>query len=138
MIRVETVLGLVHLVATADGNVKAKELELVNKLLLVEKLSDKDASVLLEKFQGQSRQMIFDSCIQELKKADKPTQIKYVAWLCVIANADGFMDQQEWALIYQIYHKELGLHMNDVMSKQREINRDILNRVTSFGIKVND
>lgn len=139
MVRADTILGLVHLVANADGEVKEKELELVNKMIQVESLSDKDASSLLSKFKDKDSGKLFDDCIKDLKKADRLTQINFLAWLCVIANADGFMDQEEWALIYRVYHKELNLETNEVMNRQKEINRSILNKSNvSFGIKVND
>jgi len=139
MVRADTILGLVHLVANADGEVKEKELELVNKMIQVESLSDKDASILLSKFKDKDSGKLFDDCIKDLKKADRVTQINFLAWLCVIANADGFMDQEEWALIYRVYHKELNLETNEVMNRQKEINRSILNKSNvSFGIKVND
>lgn len=139
MVRADTILGLVHLVANADGEVKEKELELVNKMIQVESLSDKDASILLSKFKDKDSGKLFDDCIKDLKKVDRVTQINFLAWLCVIANADGFMDQEEWALIYRVYHKELNLETNEVMNRQKEINRSILNKSNvSFGIKVND
>lgn len=139
MVRADTILGLVHLVANADGEVKEKELELVNKMIQVESLSDKDASILLSKFKDKDSGKLLDDCIKDLKKTDKLTQINFLAWLCVIANADGFMDQEEWALIYKVYHKELNLETNEVMNRQKEINRSILNKNNvSFGIKVND
>lgn len=139
MVRAETILGLVHLVVNADGEVKEKELELVNKMIQVESLSDKDASVLLNKFKDKDTSKLFDDCIKDLKKTDKVTQINFLAWLCVIANADGFMDQEEWALIYRVYHKELNLETNEVMNRQKEINKTILNKNNvSFGIKVNN
>lgn len=125
--------------ANADGEVKEKELELVNKMIQVESLSDKDASILLSKFKDKDSGKLLDDCIKDLKKTDKLTQINFLAWLCVIANADGFMDQEEWALIYKVYHKELNLETNEVMNRQKEINRSILNKNNvSFGIKVND
>lgn len=139
MVRAETILGLVHLVVNADGEVKEKELELVNRMIHVESLSDKDASDLLNKFKGKDAAKLLDDCIRDLRKTDKVTQINFLAWLCVIANADGFMDQEEWSLIYRVYHKELNLETNEVMNRQKEINKTILNKNNvSFGIKVND
>lgn len=138
MTNTEAIMGFVHLVVSADGEVKAKELELINKMLLVEKLSAKNAQDLLLPFKTIDKELVFANSIKGFKKSDKASQIKFIAWLCVIANADGFMDQEEWGVIYRIYHKELGLQTNEVMDKQKEINRDILNKSVSFGIKVND
>ncbi len=61
--------------------------------------------------------------IQGLKKLNVQTQIRCIAWLCVIANADGFMDREEWALIYKIYQTELNLKLDDVMNIQKSLNK---------------
>jgi len=39
----------------------------------------------------------------------------------VIANADGFMDKSEWHFIYNLYHRELSLQLDEVMKKQKEL-----------------
>jgi hypothetical protein len=39
----------------------------------------------------------------------------------VIANADGFMDKTEWQFIYKVYHKELGLNLDEIMKTQKEL-----------------
>jgi hypothetical protein len=36
------------------------------------------------------------------------------------ANADGFMDKDEWQLNYSIYHNELKLRLDDVLRVQRK------------------
>jgi uncharacterized tellurite resistance protein B-like protein len=54
---------------------------------------------------------------------DRNLQIRIVAWLCVVANGDGFMDKTEWQLIYTIYHKELNLPLEEIFKVQKELNR---------------
>jgi hypothetical protein len=48
----------------------------------------------------------------------------------VLANADGFMDRNEWQLIYQIYHKELALPLSEIFTVQKELNRLVWMRST--------
>ena len=65
--------------------------------------------------------MVLSECLEELKKLDHKKQARCVAWLCVIANADGFMDKAEWQFIYNLYHKELHLQLDEVMKLQKEL-----------------
>jgi hypothetical protein len=58
-----------------------------------------------------------------IRKLEQLQQIRIIAWLCVIANADGFMDRAEWQLIYTIYHKELDLPLSEIFAVQKELNR---------------
>ena len=46
-----------------------------------------------------------------------------MAWLCVVANADGFMDKAEWHFIYDIYHKSLNLPLDEIMVVQKQLNQ---------------
>ena len=59
--------------------------------------------------------------------------------MCVIANSDGFMDKEEWILIYKIYHTELKLSLDEVLKIQKELNMLVHGRsFGSLGVKVND
>jgi hypothetical protein len=61
---------------------------------------------------------------------DLKQQIRIVAWLCVVANADGFMDRAEWQLIYKVYHKELNLPLHDIFAVQKDLNKIIWEQTT--------
>ena len=68
-------------------------------------------------------------CITSLKSCglinDHRFGIRCIAWLCVLANADGFMDRAEWQFIYKIYHRELQLPLDVIMGVQKELMRKI-------------
>jgi len=68
-------------------------------------------------------------CVAVLKKLEKKVQIRYIAWMCVIANADGFMDKEEWKLIYRIYHKEMALPLDVIMEEQKTIKQQMMSKV---------
>jgi hypothetical protein len=69
-----------------------------------------------------------------LKNLNVKQQIRIIAWLCVVANADGFMDRGEWQLIYNIYHKELNLPLHDIFAVQKELNKKIWEKPSVIGL----
>jgi uncharacterized tellurite resistance protein B-like protein len=129
--------GLYYLLIGADGHVNEKELLLGKKMVAAEGLEEPKFLLALEQFKDQDKTHLYNNCLAGLRKLDKELQIRCVAWLCVIANADGFMDKEEWVLIYKIYHNELHLSLDDVMKTQRALNKILHGKdFWSFGVKV--
>ena len=108
---------LVH----ADGEVNDREVQLGNQMAKIEGFSEIEFNVALEMLAKRTASNVFEEGIEELKKMDHQWQVRCVAWLCVVANADGFMDKTEWQFIYKVYHKELGLNLDEVMKVQKEL-----------------
>jgi len=46
-------------------------------------------------------------------------QIRTIAWLCLIANSDGFMANEEWQFIYKTYFHELKLSREKILEEQK-------------------
>jgi uncharacterized tellurite resistance protein B-like protein len=129
--------GLYYLLIGADGQINEKELLLGKKIAAAEGLEEAKFISSIERFKSADKTVLYNNCLANLKKLDKERQIRCVAWLCVIANADGFMDKQEWVLIYKIYHNELHLSLDAVMKTQRELNKIVHGKdFLSFGVKV--
>lgn len=124
-----TIAQLYYLLIHADGRVDDKEIEMGNKLVLVEQLNPILFHKELKRLEGQDQEGLLSKCIPVLKKLEKKVQIRYIAWMCVIANADGFMDKLEWKLIYQLYHKELDLPLDDIMAEQKLIKEKMMQRI---------
>lgn len=118
--------GAYYLLICADGHVKEKELHLGKKMIAVEGFDDKKFEDALHVFKSQDKKQIYNACISGLKKMEKKKQIRCVSWLSLIANSDGFMDREEWALIYRIYNDELGISLNEILKAQKEIKRTLL------------
>ncbi|MGC4023410.1 MAG: TerB family tellurite resistance protein [Cyclobacteriaceae bacterium] len=112
---------LYFLLVHADGIVNEREIAIASQMTKAESIDEKDFSVAIEALKKRNAATIYFESIEELKKLDHQRQVRCVAWLCVIANADGFMDKGEWQFIYKIYHKELGLNLDDVMKTQKEL-----------------
>jgi len=114
---------LYFLLVYADGKLNDREI-LMGKLLIdAEGINESDFRAQMESLKSKDKTILMSDCVIALKKLDRKLQVKCVAWLCVIANADGFMDKAEWAFIYNVYHKSLGLPLDEVMVVQKKINQ---------------
>jgi len=132
-----TITGLYYLVICADGEISEKELVLGKKMIKAEGFDDSKFQSTLESFKIKDSTSLYNECLIGLKKLDKQKQIRCIAWMCVIANSDGFMDKEEWVLIYKIYSTELNLNLDDIMKTQRELNKILHGKdFLSFGVKM--
>jgi uncharacterized tellurite resistance protein B-like protein len=114
---------LYYLLAYADGSINDKEAAVAKQMIKTESISDDYFNLQMNLLNSRDKSSLYTECVQELRKLDEKNKIKIVAWMCVVANADGFMDRAEWQLIYKIYHKELGLPLNEIFSVQKELNK---------------
>ena len=132
-----TVSSLFFLLTHADGDMSEKEIMRGKQMMEAEGIQENQFNQLLERLKLQDRNTIYADCIKALKKLDRKNQLRCIAWLCVVANADGFMDKKEWMLIYKLYQNELGLLLDDVMSVQKDLNKIIHGKAFhSLGVKV--
>lgn len=116
---------LYFLLTQADGEVHSKEIEMGEKMMWHEAINQDQFSEDIRVLYTQNHESIFQECVTELLKFNKNDQVNVMAWMCLIANADGFMDKDEWQLIYRIYHKHLDLELNEIMQRQKELYRFI-------------
>jgi uncharacterized tellurite resistance protein B-like protein len=117
------IMNLYFLLVYTDGGVNQKEIAAANEMIQAEGISTDEFNVQMQLLQSKDRNQLYSECLLGLRKLDQAQQIRIVAWLCVIANADGFMDRAEWQLIYTIYHKELDLPLSEIFAVQKELNR---------------
>lgn len=114
---------LYYVLIYADGHVNDHERASGKWLAKSEGIEIDDFVVQLEFLKSKDAAVLLNDCIKALKKLSRNDQIRIIAWLCVIANGDGFMDKTEWQTIYRIYHKELNLPLDEIFKVQKEINR---------------
>jgi uncharacterized tellurite resistance protein B-like protein len=119
------ITGLYYLLIYADGSVNEKEIMSIKQMVKAEALNEAEFMVQMRMLQSKDKDMLFADCMMALKKLDHQQQVRVVAWLCVVANADGFMERTEWQLIYKIYHKELNLPLSEIFNVQKELNKVI-------------
>ena len=111
------------LLAYADGSINDKEIASAKKMIKIEGISEGEFTKEMESLKWIDKTALFSESMDALKRLSQKQQVRIVAWLCVIANADGFMDRAEWQLIYKIYHKELSLSLHEIFEVQKELNR---------------
>ena len=116
-------IQLYYILINADGHVNDHEQSTGKNLVKYEGLEEEEFRAQLESLKSKSLPLLLEDCIKSLKKLDRNQQIRMIAWLCVVANGDGFMDRSEWQLIYKIYHKELHLPLEEIFKVQKELNR---------------
>jgi uncharacterized tellurite resistance protein B-like protein len=132
-----TVATLYFLLIHADGNVSEKEMLRGKQMIKAEGIDESRFNSLLDKLKVKKQEDIYRDSILAIKKLDIKSQIRCIAWLCVVANADGFMDKKEWMLIYKIYQSELNLKLDDIMSTQKELNKILHGKeFHSLGVKM--
>lgn len=131
------ITSLYYLLIYADGKVNERELALGRKMIEAEGFDVVKFDEQLESLKAKNITTLYNECLVGLKKLDTTQQIRSIAWLCVIANSDGFMDKEEWILIYKIYHTELKLSLDEVMKTQKELNKIIHGKsFQSLGVRV--
>lgn len=123
---------LYYLLVNADGIVNQKEIAAAKQMISSENLIEEEFIVQMELLKMKDKSLLLGECIAALRELDQLEQIRLVAWLCVVANADGFMDRGEWQMIYRIYHKELGLPLHEIFKVQKELNRLIWEKKNSI------
>lgn len=110
---------LLFLIVYADNFVHDREIFLAKNLSLMAGF-ESDLADGFKSLTAYDRYQLLEESIAELKTLPKEIQTQMVAQLCIVANADGFMDKDEWQLIYNIYHSELKLRLDDVLRVQRQ------------------
>ena len=120
---IESLVLLYHLLIHADGRIDEKELKMGELMKKHEKIGDWEFNHLLDKVSKMDNDETLRDCIASLKKCDYNLQVKCIAWMSLIANSDGFMDPEEWKLIYLLYHKELKLKLSDILEMQKQLPR---------------
>ena len=114
---------LYYLMINLDEKVNDKELSLGKQMITIEGFSESEFEKQLERIKRLDVNAVTNEMLSDLRKLTKEQQIRCIAWMCVIANADGFMDRKEWQFIYKIYHKELNISLDEIMKVQNELIR---------------
>jgi uncharacterized tellurite resistance protein B-like protein len=131
--------NLYYLVSHADTKVNEKEAAIGKQMAKLEQIDEKTFEANLTVLKDKDQVSLLRDTVSAMRKLSIKQQIRSIAWLCVVANGDGFMDKEEWTLIYKIYHTELQLPMADIMEEQKELNKLIHGKAfQSIGVRVND
>lgn len=121
----ELLTKLYFILVCADGNVNEKEVSYGRKMVEAEGIDENYFLSQIKLLEVNSQQAKLPEAIASLKTLKREEQIRCIAWLCIIANSDGFMDKTEWQMIYKIYHKELQLPLDEIMKVQKTLNSTV-------------
>jgi uncharacterized tellurite resistance protein B-like protein len=113
--------NLYFLFIHADGKVSDTEIAMGENMVKAEGISNEEFKMQLILLKSKDISTLREESITGLKNLSREQQINCIAWLCVVANADGFMDRSEWQFIYNIYHTELRISLDQIMAKQKEL-----------------
>jgi len=123
-IRTAGLVSLYYLLIHADGKVSDKELKMGEVMCKHEDIDNHEFRSILEETSKSGKNDIYLKCIDALRQGDQEFKIKCIAWMSLIANADGFMAPDEWKLIYKIYAKELQLNLEEILNYQKKLPRN--------------
>jgi uncharacterized tellurite resistance protein B-like protein len=127
----EVLTKLYFILICSDGNVNEKEVSYGRKMVEAEGIDEKYFFSQIKLLEVNNQQSLLPEAVINLKKLNREEQIRCIAWLCVIANSDGFMDKAEWQMIYRLYHKELDLPLDEVMKVQKALAASIYRNPSS-------
>jgi len=119
------VVRLYHILIQSDGRVNDAEIALGKRMIEAERISEFEFNYMLNALKQKDITTITKECISDLKRSKREHQIRAIAWMCVLANSDGFMDKAEWQFIYKVYHKELNLPLDAIMEVQKELAKKV-------------
>ena len=128
------VVRLYHILIQSDGKVNEAEVALGKRMIEAERITEFEFNYMLNGLKQKDMPTIAKECIADLKRSKREHQVRAVAWMCVLANSDGFMDKAEWQFIYKVYHKELMLPLDEVMEVQKELARKVQGSMTPTAI----
>ncbi|SRR5690606_14953811 len=117
----DTLIKAYHYIVHADGRIDDKEVELGQKMIVEEKIPPDVFSQKMAVLDNEKPEELIKTLKVDLKKLSQKDQIKIIAYMSNIANADGFMDPTEWRMIYQLYKDELNLNLDDILTQQKKI-----------------
>lgn len=113
--------ALYIMLVLADGEEDEREMRMCAKMLNFEGIASDRFEQLRKSIEEVEDGCLLDICLRTLRNCPKDLQVRCLAWMAIIANADGFMAPEEWKLIYRIYHVELQLDLKAIMAEQKQL-----------------
>lgn len=111
----ESTLSLCYLIGNTSGDMNHFETRMYEFIKHEENISEEVADLILSEIGSMSHEYILDRGIEALNQCEKTDQVKCLAWMNKIANADGCLADQEWSIIYQVYNEELDITLEEIL-----------------------
>ena len=116
----ELLISAYYYILIADGMVDRKELSFGNLMIEKEKINKADFEDKLDELSDRDVDQIREEIKHSLKNQPHEKQLKIVAYMVKIADADGVKDPHEMTSIQRIM-QGLNLHVNDIIKAKRDL-----------------
>ena len=116
---------LYFLMLSADKIADLNELELGNKIIVLENMDKKQVMNELDVLSSQPRQQVYEQGINFMKSISRQDQIKCLGYIKLMAKADGSIDEKEINLLTDISEKELTISMEEISDMEKKLEKAI-------------
>ena len=120
-INLDGICALYYLLIAADGIISEKEIKMGKLMCRHEGLGYDYLEKSIECYRTMRPDQLLHIALNALLGFPNQLQIRLLAWMIKIANADGFMSPEEWRLIFRIYKVELKLSQTEIMEIQKQL-----------------
>lgn len=114
----KTLIKAYYYLIIVDGKVDPKELSFGLRMIDEEGIDRENFEELLDTFNNESSHKVKESLIEDIKLLSKEEQIKIVAYMSNLADADGITDVSEKDIIHDLYH-ELHLDFKEITNARQ-------------------
>ncbi|HBH24429.1 MAG TPA: hypothetical protein DDY13_13525 [Cytophagales bacterium] len=112
-------IALYYLLIHADGKISDREVQMGTLMQKAEDIEIDFFEEIMKQSENIDNETLLKNSIVLLNTCSYEQKVRSIAWLSVIANSDGFMDREEWSLIYRIYNNELKVSLDDILECQK-------------------
>ncbi len=109
------------LVMSADKVAHLDEFIILNKILRFEKIEKKSFMSTIDQLSNMENKDIYAQGIELLKSLSEPEQKKCLAYMLLIAKADGDLHLKEDTLMHKISSDELNIPFEEISGLERKI-----------------
>jgi len=121
----EGLTSLYFLLICADRTIDTRELDMGRKMIDIEKIDVDYFYSNIDRYSSEPDKHIYNTCIQSLKNCTETERIRSLAWMKLIANSDGDLDNKEFELIQDICINEFKLSLDQVLKGEKEIRAEL-------------
>lgn len=116
----KTLIKAYYYVVIVDGKVDPKELTFGSDMILKEDIHREDFDDLLDSFASVPQEEVKSSLTEEIKLLSKKEQIKIIAYMSSLADADGITDVSEKDTIHDLCYK-LAIEFKEVINARHRL-----------------
>lgn len=109
----KTLIKAYYYLIIVDGMVDPKELSFGSHMIETEGIDRENFEILLDTLNDESPEKVKSSLIEDIQQLSKDEQVKIVAYMSNLADADGITDVSEKDIIHDLYH-ELHLDFKEI------------------------